>query len=84
MGFGGVAHGREDVNVAPIKSIAEDHGRKPVGESVRLPVAERCKMIEFEHGKQTQCTWGVPPRVSCCLDPQALQKDTEGRGKGFC
>jgi len=64
-----------------IKSKAEDHGHKPVGESVLLFAAERCNMIKSGNGNQTQRTWSISPRVSCCLDPEVSQEDTERGGK---
>ena len=66
-----------------IRVQAEDHGRKPVGESVPLFVAERCDMVKSGHGNPTQRSWGISPRVSCGLDTQVSQKDTQRGDKGF-
>jgi hypothetical protein len=47
-----------------IKNHAEDHGRKPVAESVRRQLSYINYvevMICFYHGSKTQCPWGISP-----------------------
>jgi hypothetical protein len=57
---------------------AEDHGRKPVGESVPAEGWKKgLDMICSEHGNKAECAWGISLRISCCPDPEILQKDIE-------
>jgi alanine-synthesizing transaminase len=57
---------------------AEDHGRKPVGESVPAEGWKKgSDMICSDHGNKAERSWGRSSRISCCLDPEISQKDIE-------
>ena len=63
-------------DIAIYPNNAEDHGRKPVGESVPAEGWKKgSDMICSDHGNKAECSGGISSRISCCLDPGISQKD---------